>query len=38
MTVFFGKCQNPHPMPDPPLGLDIDKALHFALKSYYILR
>ena len=28
MIYFFRKCQNPHPMPDPPPhGLDIDRCI-----------
>ena len=27
LTFFYGKCQNPHPLPDPaPLGLNIDRC------------
>ena len=29
LIIFFRKCQNPHPMPDPhPLGLDIDRCIN----------
>ena len=32
LIIFFRKCQNPHPMPDPPplphLGLDTDRCIY----------
>ena len=27
LIIFFRKCQNPHPMSDPPLGLDSDRCI-----------
>ena len=42
LIFFFKKCQNPHPMPDPPpLGLDTDRCIrvsgfnsvHFTIQS-----
>ena len=34
LIFFFRKCQNPHPMPDPPpLGLDIDRCITGSIKK-----
>ena len=27
LTISFRKCQNPHPMPTPPFGLDTDRCI-----------
>ena len=32
LIIFLRKCQNPHPMPDPPLGLDIGALLFKLLR------
>ena len=39
LTFFYGKCQNPHPLPDPPpLGLNIDRCIMLPPRRSQVIR